>query len=132
MKLKEAKEILAKNFLDLEISGLDFIPNLKIIEIEEFEIINQSKDDPNKDTAWFEKAYLLGIIDEQKKGNPYPLREYVPEGDFYCCSFIVKIWHKHYYREFFREAMEVIEALRIANEYNYKESDDKDKIFITL
>ena len=119
MNLKKAKEVLATNVLDLSYCGMGFMP-MKTIEIEVFEIMNQSKSDPhNEQTAWHERAYLLGLVDENKNTRS---REYCASGDLICCSFVVKVLHDHYYREYFSGAIEVIQALRIVNKYEEFES----------
>lgn len=116
MNIKKAKEVLATNVLDLSMAGMDLMP-MKTVKIQTFEIMNKSKANPNEQTTWYEKAHLLGLVDENQK-----------EG-LICYSFVVKLWHDHYYREFFSGAMEVIEALRTVNEYN---SPDDESITITF
>jgi hypothetical protein len=127
MNIKKAKEVLATNVLDLSTAGMDYMP-MRTVEIETFEIMNKSKANPNdEETTWYEKAHLLGLVDENKKTHS---GQYSPEGDLTCCSFVVKVWHDHYYREFFSGAMEVIEALRTVNEY--KDPYPDESITITL
>lgn len=127
MNIKKAKEVLATNVLNLSITGMDYMP-MKTVEIEIFEIMNKSKANPNdEETAWHEKAHLLGLVDKNKKAHS---GEYSPEGHLTCWSFVVKVHHNHYYREFFNGAMEVIEALRTVNEY--KDPYPDESITITL
>lgn len=121
MNLKKAKEVLATNVLDLSYCGMGFMP-MKTIEIGVFEIMNESESDPHSDyTAWHERAYILGLVDENKNTTS---REYYATGDLICSSFVVKVRHDHYYREFFSGAIEVIQALRIVNNYKEFESDE--------
>jgi hypothetical protein len=116
MDIKEAKEVLATNVLNLSVAGMDYMP-MKTVEIEIFEVMNKSKSNPNdEETAWYEKAHLLGLVDENKKNRS---GQYSPEGDLTCRSFVVKLWHNYYYREYFSGAMEVIGALRIVNGYKH-------------
>jgi hypothetical protein len=127
MTIKKAKEILSKNVLDLSMVGLDYMP-MRTVEIETFEIMNKSKSNPNDtETTCHEKAYLLGLVDKNKNSSS---GQYSPTGDLICRSFFVNVWHDYYYREFFCDAMEVIQALRILNEY--KDPYPDESITITL
>lgn len=127
MNIKRAKDVLSKNVINLSKAGMNYMP-MKTVEIETFEIMNKSKLKPNDEgTTCFEKAYLLGLVDNNKKSSS---GEYRPIGDLICCSFFVNVSHNYYYREFFSDAMEVIQALRILNEY--KDPYPDESITITL
>lgn len=118
MKLQKAKEVLSENALDLSQAGMDYMP-MRTVEIETFEIMNKPNDE---ETTWYEKAYLIGLVDSNKKEHS---RQSSPEGDLLCMSFMVKVHHTYYYREFFNTAMEVIQALRVVNEYKNPYPDDR-------
>ena len=124
MNIEKAKKVLAYNVLDLSSAGMDDMP-MTTVEIEVFEIMNKSKDPNNEETTWYEKAYLLGLVDKNTSGHS---GQYSPEGELLCRSFMVKIWHNYYYREFFWEAMQVIMALRVINEY--KDPYPEDSVII--
>jgi hypothetical protein len=127
MNIEKANEVLAKNSLCLD-NGLENLPMIKTVEIEIFEIMNKSKSHPDSQaTMWYEKAHLMGIV-ENNNGTSSAHHHHV--GDLTCCSFLVILWHTYYYRDFFYEAMEVIEALRTVNEY--KHPFPEENITITL
>jgi len=121
MTIKKAKEILSKNVLDLSMAGMDFMP-MKTITIETFEIMNKSKNPNALETSCHEKAYLLGLVDKPNNCDS--------GADFVCQSFFVKVWRNYYYANFFSGAMEVVQALRITNEY--KDPYPDESITITL
>ena len=101
-----AKEILKSNFLDLFEHGLEEMP-MKTIEIHTFDIKILSI---HQDRKPGEVAVIIGLISD-KPGES--------ETDFTCPSFMIRVEHRYYYREFFYEAMEVIRALRIINDYQH-------------
>ena len=90
MTLLEAKELLKNNCLDLSNAGMDRIP-VKTVDIESFTYF---KDNDEK------YADLIGLI---KKGE--------------CKSFLIKVRHLHYYADYFSGAMEILQALRLVNEW---------------
>jgi len=104
MTIEKAKEILSKNKLHLDNAGLEYLP-IETVEIDAFF--------PDEGTeSWTETIHLLGVVGKQ---NNISGSNYYPKGDYVCRSFFVNIWHDYYYRDFFYEAMEVVEALKLLN-----------------
>lgn len=112
MDIKRANEVLSRNVLHLQSAGMDYIP-VKTVEIEIFEIMNESKNPENQSTAWYEKAVLIGMVTDNNETY-----------DFKCESFMVVIHHDHHYCDFYHEAMEVIEALRVVNKWTNPYPDE--------
>jgi len=119
MNKKEAREVLAKNSLYLDYAGIDLIP-MKTIQINYYEIMNETKY-PHKnhgETTWIEQAVLLGVVGEN---NVTGSMDFDRGGDLICCCFFVKVGFTYYYRDFYEEAIEVIRALRVVNDFNHLE-----------
>lgn len=119
MTIEKAKEILADNCLNLVEAGMANIP-VDTVQIETFEVMNPKKEDG--ETTWMDKAQLLGMLKKNKGGSN---AHWPSNGDFICSSFMVVIWHDHYYRDYFSGAMEVIEALRVVNEWKDPYPDER-------
>lgn len=115
MNKKEAREVLAKNSLYLDYAGLDLIP-MKTIQINYYEVMNETKY-PHKnhgDTTSIEQAVLLGVVGEN---NDRSSMDFDRGGDLICCCFFVRFGFTYYYRDFYEEAIEVIQALRVVNDF---------------
>jgi hypothetical protein len=100
MTIEKAKEILAYNKLNLSIAGMELLP-VKTVNINTFIII----DDGNYEE--YNSAVLFGLLKEDR--SPYV--------DFWCPSYFVNFKDIFYYREMYKDAIEVIEAIRTVNGY---------------
>ena len=107
MTIEEAKEILSHNVLSLPNAGLDYFP-VKIVNIESFRYSNPDK---NERCRYVE---LLAMMDVTSN---LPKTKNVFEGSHYCTAFFLFDGSDYYYRDFFYEAMDVIAALRVVNNY---------------
>jgi hypothetical protein len=108
MTKDEAKDILSKNVLRLDIDDIAELP-IGIVEIDGFNITNEHIDFPVK---------LLGLIPLYNKGEN--------NADLRCYSYFVSLGDTYYYRYSFLAAFKVIEALRVLNDYHF-ETDPKVK-----
>lgn len=100
MNKEEAKKILGHNKLYLDIGGIDSIPTITV-EIAEFEI---SKKEP------VDKVTLLGLVKPREENNK-------DEPNFRCVSFCIEYGVNYWIRETYCEATDVVEALRITNDF---------------
>lgn len=97
----QANQILSKNVLDLSAAGLEYMP-MKTICIESFLVMNYHPENNRKNDKgeMYHEAELLGLV----KDNT-------------CSSYFISVHHQYYYREYFQDAIDVIEALRVVNDY---------------
>ena len=110
MTVEEAKEILARNVLKLPNAGLEYFP-VKFVSINSFRISNT---DENDRCMYAELIAMLDVVSNA------PKFKMVSEGTHYCTAYFVYDGYDYYYRDFFFEAMDVINALRIVNDYRAK------------
>ncbi len=97
MNKNEAEKVLNHNKLILNCCGLDFL-NLPLTQVDAIPIHN--------DKDWY--AILHGVEWKNKKKGVTELS---------CFWIEVPYHHIFYYRDHFSEAMEVIQALRVVNNY---------------
>jgi len=106
MTKDDAKDILSKNAMRLDIDGIAELP-IGIVEIDGFNVTNEHIDFPVK---------LLGLIPLYNKGGN--------NADLLCYSYFVNLGESYYYRYSLLAALKVIEALRVLNDYHF-ETDPK-------
>ncbi len=104
MSKSEAQKVLSQNVLTLDNDGLQELP-LRTIEVDMYKITPTDEDFPAK---------ILGLISLVEPRN----------SELSCSSFIVKYQRQYYYRYFLFEAFKVIEALRVMNDYQVKQSSE--------
>lgn len=121
MDIKKANEILSRNKLNLRGCGMEKIP-VKTVEIEEFEI-NQNPIQENGITARRENAILIGMITKKKARHI--------DSNFLCLSFMVQVHYDFHYCDYYSEAMQVIQALRVVNNWVYP-YDDSTPVSVTF
>ncbi len=106
----EAQEILSNNVLMFDTDDIYELP-IRTIEIDIFRVSPLDKDFP---------VSLLGIL---------PLTPIASDNyELSCNSFLVKGEQKYYYRYTLLDALKVIEALRVSNNYSFKQNQINDSV----
>ena len=107
MNKEEATKIVNHNKLILDNAGIDNIP-VKTVEIEKFEVTNGTGNQRKTVT-------LFGLLRPADECHNI-------QTDFLCTSFFVADHLTYWFRDFFSDAMEVIEALRVLGDYTPENS----------
>ena len=103
MTKEEAKEILSENLLIINKSGLDSLPTKKGI-VARFSY----KEVPSSENL----GVLIGLLDDGTNAHNIDY-----DYDYECRSFLVEFDKGYYFREYYEDALLVIEALQVANNY---------------
>ncbi|GHT53710.1 hypothetical protein FACS189451_04050 [Bacteroidia bacterium] len=108
MKKEEAEILLKKNKLTLDGAGMEFLP-MKTVQVSQFEITKAAYEN-----AVGEMASLIGNLKAKDEGRGITC-------DFKCASFFVNLHHDYWYCDYFDDALIIINALRVVNDYNLSE-----------